>query len=70
MFYPWEASMIVRTIVSEVEDNDTLVWPSTPNGEYSVRTAYRLMENEGSQDVPSTSSTDATATIWQGLWKI
>ena len=29
MFYPWEASMIASTIVSEVEDNDTCLAPNS-----------------------------------------
>ena len=70
MFYPWEASMIASTMVSEVEDNDTLVWPLTPDGEYYVWTAYRLQENGVSQENPSPSSIDATVTVWKGVWKI
>ena len=42
MFYLWEALMITSTILGNGEDYDTLVWPLTPDGEYSVRMAYRL----------------------------
>ena len=70
MFYPWEASLITSTTLGEGEENDTLVWPLTPNGVYSVRTAYRLQENGVSQENPSSSSTDAATTVWKGVWKI
>ena len=62
--------MIASTIVSEVEDIDTLVWPVTPDGKYSVRIAYRLQENGVPQENPSSSSTDAAATVWKEVWKI
>ena len=48
MFYPWEASVINSTILSEGEENDILVWPLTPDGQYLVRTAYRMQEGEAS----------------------
>lgn len=49
LFYPWEATMITSIIVSEMDDIDTLVWPLTPDGEYSVRSAYRLLESASPQ---------------------
>ena len=70
LFYPWEASMITNTILGDGEDNVALVWPLTPDGEYSIRTAYRLQENGVAQENPSSSSTDAAATVWKGVWKI
>ena len=70
MFYPWEASVINSTILSEGEENDTLVWPLTPDGLYSVRTAYRVQENGAFQENPSSSSIEAVATVWKGVWNI
>ena len=70
MFYSWEASVINSTILSEGEENDTLVWPLTPDGLYSVRTAYRLQENGVSQENPSSSSTGIAATVWKRVWNI
>ena len=70
MFYPWEASVINSTTLSEGEENDTLVWPLASDGLYSVRTAYRMQENGVSQENPSSSSTETAATVWKGVWNI
>ena len=51
-------------------ENDILVWPLTPDGQYSVRTAYRMQEGEASQENPSSSSTGTAATVWKGVWNI
>lgn len=42
VFYPWEAEMIKGIYVSEECNEDVLVWPLSPNGEYSVWSAYRM----------------------------
>ena len=34
-FYPWEAEMIRKIYVSEVSNEDALVWPLSPDGNYS-----------------------------------
>ena len=42
-FYPWEAKMVSRVHVSEVCEEDLLVWPFTTDGNYSVKSTYRLL---------------------------
>lgn len=45
LFCPWETTVINRIHVSEVSNVDTLMWPLTPDEEYSIKTAYRLLES-------------------------
>ena len=40
---PWEADLVRRIQVCEAEAEDTLVWPLTNDGDYSVQSAYRLL---------------------------
>ena len=42
-FYPWEVEMVSRVHVSEVCEEDLLVWPFMTDGNYSVKSAYRLL---------------------------
>ena len=42
--------------VSEVCDEDLLVWPSIADGSYSVKSAYRLLASVEASTVPSSST--------------
>lgn len=70
VFYPWEAAMIKGIYVSEDSNEDALIWPLTPNGEYSVRSAYLLLSNTIRQSSPSSSSSEGSNGVWKGIWKI
>ena len=56
-FYPWEAKAIKNIHISQIETVDTLIWPHTTDGEYSVQSAYRLLVATQQQDQPSASDT-------------
>ena len=55
-FYPWEAEMVSRVHVSEVCEEDLLVWPFTTDGNYSVKSTYRLLASEEWNANPSSST--------------
>ena len=55
-FLPWEAEMIKRIYVHDGDGEDVLLWPLTPDGNYSVRSAYRMLAVEGISQNPSSSS--------------
>ena len=55
-FLPWEAEMIKHIHVSEAGRDDMLVWPLTPDGNYSVRSAYRMLATKSNSHNPSSSS--------------
>ena len=69
MFHPWEAEKILKIHVSEVYSEDVLVWPLSPDGDYSVKTAYRLLATEVINGFPS-SSGGACSLLWTRIWKI
>ncbi|XP_050254980.1 uncharacterized mitochondrial protein AtMg00310-like [Quercus robur] len=55
LFLPHEAKMIKSLPISLVDCEDKIFWPLTANGEYSVKTGYRLLSNLGASDNPSSS---------------
>ena len=42
-FYSWEAKIIKSIPVSKYVAADALIWPLSSNGEYTVRSAYKLL---------------------------
>ena len=68
-FHPWEAEKILKIHVSEVNSEDMLVWPFSPDGDYSVKTAYRLLATEVINGFPSLSG-GACSLLWKRIWKI
>ena len=52
------------------DGEDVLVWPLTPDGNYTVRSAYHMLATEGfSQNLSSASPSDAER-VWKDIWKI
>ena len=70
IFYPWEAEEISRIHVSPYCQIDAYVWPLTLNGDYSVRSAYKMLVSEVMASVQASSSTDNSAKVWKGVWRI
>ena len=69
-FLPWEAKMIKRIYVHDGDGEDVLVWPLSPNGDYTVRSAYRMLAVEEFSQNPSSSSPSNAEKVWKGIWKI
>ena len=69
-FLPWEAGMVRRIQVYEEGVEDTLIWPLTNDGEYSVRSAYRMLVSAEALLMPSSSSLDNNGLVWKKIWKI
>lgn len=69
IFYPWEVEKIMRIHISAVNTKDTLVWLLSPDGEYSVKSAYRMLAAEVTNGLPSSSS-GACSLLWKRIWKI
>lgn len=69
-FYHWEAEVIEGIPVSQTVDLDTLVWPLSSNGVYSVWSAYRLFVELNRQHLPSSSSLELGKGLWKGIWRL
>lgn len=65
-----DANIILATPLSQRRPPDKLVWSATPNGKYTVKSAYHLAVTKLSKrgiDLPSTSTKD---TMWKKMWHI
>ena len=70
IFLSWEAETILRIPVCEGSITDKLIWPLTSAGDFSVRSAYRMLESTARSSNPCSSSSDEVSKVWKGIWKI
>ena len=70
VFYPWEANEIKRIYLSEDTVEDKLIWPLTPSGVYSVKSAYHMLSSAVLQSKASSSSSEGAKEVWTGIWRI
>lgn len=69
-FLPFEAQRIKAIPISSVAWEDTLIWPKSSDGTYSVKTGYRTLCEESSGDFASVSGTGTRKIFWSGIWKL
>ena len=70
VFYPWEANVIRGIYVSEDSIEDKLIWPLTPSGDYSVKSAYQMLSSATLTSKASSSSSEGFKGVWKGIWQI
>ena len=62
--------MVRHIQVCEKGVEDTLIWPLTNDGDYSVRSAYRMLVSTEALLMLSSSSHDNNGVVWKQIWKI
>ena len=55
--------------MSKLHQVDYLVWPLSPDGSYTIKTAYHMLASEVLNSSPSSSSGMA-GNVWKRIWKI
>ena len=71
IFVPHEADIILGLPLSSTLPADTLIWSTTPNGKFSVRSAYKIaMETRLQSDFGSCSNNSDMKTLWKVLWSL
>uniref|UniRef100_A0A2N9I0P4 Reverse transcriptase domain-containing protein n=1 Tax=Fagus sylvatica TaxID=28930 RepID=A0A2N9I0P4_FAGSY len=70
MFLPHEASSILGIPLSSHGSLDTLIWPHTSNGRYSVRSAYHFLMERATRDRPSHSNMEEESSLWKNIWSL
>lgn len=69
-FLPHEAAMIQAIPLSLTDCVDKIFWPHSPDGNYSVRSGYRLLMEEGLQGGTSASDMAPTKRLRKGVWSL
>ena len=69
-FLPWETDMVRKIQVCTDGEEDILIWPLTADGDYSVRSAYRMLVDNESQSLPSSSTPNGDGSVWKKIWKV
>ena len=69
-FIPWEAEEIKRIHVCAHGQNDAYIWPLTPDGNYSVHSAYRMLAMDKFSGEPASLNSNSTNQVWKAVRKI
>ena len=64
-FFDWEVEIIKNIPLCRSIQDDVLIWPFSPDGDYIVQTGYKFLQNPCLASEPCSSD----ATILQPLWK-
>jgi len=67
IFYVEEAARICSLVISPLKHDDKLVWTSSKNGCFSVRSAYHLEMNRRVQEKGKSSKTREIPAFWKSI---
>ncbi|KAL0011121.1 hypothetical protein SO802_006229 [Lithocarpus litseifolius] len=70
IFLPHEAAMIISIPLSFRNCVDKYFWPYTTDGSYSAKSRYKRLLEKELRDVPSSSDSTSTSSIWKGVWRL
>ena len=70
IFIPHEAAVIKSIPLSFCDCDDKMFWPYSPEGKYTVSSAYRLLMEEELRKSPSPSDLIPVKRIWKGIWSL
>ena len=57
VFYDFEATIIKNILLCRSIQDDILIWPFTPDGNYTVKLGYRFLQEASRVQQPGQSST-------------
>ena len=70
IFSPPEAQQILGLPLVLPASQDTLYWPFTPFGTFSVRSAYHMLMNPEQRISPPTNPNTTDCGVWQYIWSL
>ena len=71
VFYDFEVAIIKNIPLCRSIQKDVLIQPFNPNGEYSVKSGYRFLQEANALQQPGPSNIEAMKPLWKkyGAWK-
>nr|POF25059.1 putative ribonuclease h protein [Quercus suber] len=70
IFYDFEASIIKNIPLCRSIQDDVLIWPFTPDENYTVKSDYRFLQEASRVQQPGQSSTQALSPLWNKIWAL
>jgi hypothetical protein len=70
IFSPIEAQQILGLPLGSPASKDTLYWPFTPSGKFSVRSAYHMLMNSDQHPPPLAHPNRTDCGVWQDIWSL
>ena len=67
-FYDFEATTIKNIPLCHSIQEDVLIWPFNPDGEYSVQSGYRFLQEANTFQQPGPSNAEAMKPLWSKIW--
>ena len=68
IFYDFEATPIKNIPLCRSIQEDVLIWPFNPDGEYSVQSGYRFLQEANTFQQPGPSNAEAMKPLWSKIW--
>lgn len=69
-FLPYGKERILQIPIGTNDDQDSILWMATKDGNYTVKSGYHCILNQYSSDQPSGSDRDKMKNMWQIYWKV
>ena len=67
-FFEWEAKIIKNIPLCRSIQEDVLIWPFSPDGEYTVQTGYRFLQKQHMDNEPGSSEDAVLKSLWKKIW--
>ncbi|CAI8585430.1 unnamed protein product [Vicia faba] len=69
-FLPYGKERILQIPIGTNDDQDSILWMATKDGNYTVKSGCHCILNQYSSDQPSGSDRDKMKNMWQIYWKV
>ena len=66
--FEFEAAVIKRIPLCQSIQDDILIWPWNPNGVYSIKSEYQLLQRASQAQQPSHSMVENLNPLWDKIW--
>uniref|UniRef100_A0A7N2M020 Uncharacterized protein n=1 Tax=Quercus lobata TaxID=97700 RepID=A0A7N2M020_QUELO len=69
-FLPSKVAIIKAIPLSFSMSADSIYWPKTPDGIYSIKSRYKLILKEDGKDVAGVATANVMKGVWSRIWKL